>query len=122
MLDDLDEFVGFVALGSGVVDEVFGAFDESAFLRGSGDRDSAAAAEFEQAFFAELSEGAEDGVGVYLEDSGEIFGRGESFAWLGFSVGDGAADFGCDLFVEVEGVVAVDLDIPHGVSHYSAIR
>jgi hypothetical protein len=40
---------------------------------------------------------------------------------FGFSVGDGAADFGGDLFVEVGGVVFVDLDIQHGDSDTSII-
>ena len=29
----LDEFVGFVAVGAGVVEEFFGAFDDGALLR-----------------------------------------------------------------------------------------
>jgi hypothetical protein len=121
LLDEVDEFVGFVALGAGVVEEVFGFFDEGALFRGAGDRDAAAAAEFEQAFVAELAEGAEDGVGVDAEDGGEVFGGWESFAGFGFAVGDGAADLGCDLCVQVEGVVVVELDISHGAMHYSSI-
>jgi hypothetical protein len=103
------------------VEEVFGFFDEGALFRGAGDRDAAAAAEFEQAFVAELSQGAEDGVGVDAEDGGEVFGGWESFAGFGFAVGDGAADLACDLFVQVEGVVVVELDISHGAMHYSFI-
>ena len=91
-------------------------------LGGAGDGDAAAAAEFEEAFVAELAEGAEDGVGVDAEDGGEVFGGWESFAGFGFAVGDGAADLAGDLFVQVEGVVAVELDIPHGASQYSVIR
>jgi len=121
LLDEVDEFVGFVALGAGVVEEVFGFFEEGASFRGAGDGDAAAAAEFEQAFVAELSEGAEDGVGVDAEDGGKVFGGWESFAGFGFAVGDGAADPACDLFVQVEGVVVVELDISHGAMHYSSI-
>ena len=121
LLDEFDEFVGLVALGASVVEEVFGSFDQGALFRGAGDRDAAAAAEFEQAFVAELSEGAEDGVGVDAEDGCEVFGGWESFAGLGFADGDGAADLGCDLFVQVEGVVVVELDISHGANHYSFI-
>ena len=117
----MDEFVAFVALGAGVVEEVFGSFDEGALFGGAGDGDAAAAAEFEQAFVAELAESAEDGVGVDAEDGGEVFGGWESFAALGFAVRDGAADLACDLFVQVEGVVVVELDIPHGDNHYSFI-
>ena len=102
LLDDLDEFVGFVALAAGVVEEFFGVFDDGALFGGAGDGDAAAAAEFEEAFVAELAEGAEDGVGVDAEDGGEVFGGWESFAGFGFAVGDGAADLAGDLFVEIE--------------------
>ena len=51
--DEVDEFVGFVALGAGVVEEVFGFFDEGALFGGAGHGEAAAAAEFEQAFVAE---------------------------------------------------------------------
>ena len=111
LLDDLDEFVGFVALCAGVVEEIFGAFDDGALFGCAGDGDAAAAAELEQAFVAELAEGAEDGVGVDAEDGGEVSGGREPFAGLGFAVGDGAADLGGDLFVQFGGLVAVDLDI-----------
>ena len=121
LLDEVDEFVGFVALGAGVVEEVFGFFAEGALFGGPGDGDAAAAAEFEQAFVAELAEGTEDGVGVDAEDVGEVFGGWESFAGFGFAVGDGAADVGGDLFVEVGGVGFVDLDTKHCASDTSTI-
>src|SRR5262249_11712015 len=114
--DEVDEFVGLVALGAGVVEEGCGSFDEGALFGGGGDGDAAAAAEFEQVFVAELAECAEDGVGVDAEHVGEVFGGWEPFAGLGFAVGDGAADLACDLFVQVEGVVVVELDIPHGAN------
>ena len=90
----MDQFVGSVALAAGEVEEVFGLFDDGALLGGAGDGDAAAAAEFEQAFVAELAERAEDGVGVDAEDGGEVFGGWQSFAGFGFAVGDGAADLG----------------------------
>jgi hypothetical protein len=121
LLEEVDEFVGFVALGAGVVEELFGFFDECALFGGASDGDAAAASEFEQAFVAELAESAEDGVGVDAEDVGEVFGGWESFAGFGFAVGDGAAELACDLFVQVEGVVSVELDIPYGAMHYSSI-
>jgi hypothetical protein len=83
--------------------------------------DAVAAAEFEESFVAEESECAEDGVGVDVEDGGEVFGGWQAFSGFGFSVGDGAADFGGDLFVEVGGVVFVYLDIQHGASDTSII-
>jgi hypothetical protein len=121
VLDDLDEFVGAVAVLAGVVDEVACFLEDGPPFGGTGDGDAAAAAEFEQSFVAEQSEGAEDGVGVDVEDGGEVFGRWEAFAGFGFAVGDGAADFGGDLLVEVGGVVFVDVDIQHGDSDTSII-
>jgi len=122
LLDDLDEFVGFVALGAGVAEEFFCLFDEGALFGCAGDGDAAAAAEFEQAFVAELAECAQDSVGVDAEDGGEVFGGWESFAGFGFAVGDGAADLAGDLFVQVEGIAGIELDIPHSASHCSVIR
>jgi hypothetical protein len=121
LLDDLDEFVGLVALGAGVLEELSGASDDGALLGGCGDGDAATAAELEQAFIAQFAESAKDGVGVDAEDGGEVFGGWESFAGFGFAFCDGAADLGGGLFVQVEGVVAVELDIPHSASDYSVI-
>ena len=122
MLDDLDEFVGLVAVAAGVVEELSCLVDEGALLGGSGDGDAAAAAEVEEAFVAELAERSEDGVGVDAEDGGEVLGRWEALPGFGFAVCDGAADFASDLVVEVEGVVAVELDIPHDASQCSVIE
>jgi hypothetical protein len=121
VLDDLYEFVDAIAVFTGERHELPRSLDDGTTLGRSRDRDAAAAAEFEQAFVAELAEGAEDGVGVDAENVGEVFGGWESFAGFGFAVGDGAADLACDLFVQVEGVVVVELDISHGAMHYSSI-
>jgi hypothetical protein len=103
------------------VEEVFGAFDHGALLGGARDGDAAAAAEVEQPFIAELAECAQDGVGVDAEYGCEVSCGWESFAGSGFAAGDGAADLAGDLLVEVEGVVAVEFDIPHGASDDSFI-
>ena len=121
MLDDLDELVGFVALAAGVAKELSRLFDDGALFGGAGDGDAAAAAELEQTFVAELAEGAEDGVGVDAEDGGEVLGGRESFAGFGFAVSDGAADLAGDLFVQLEGILAVDLDTQHSDIHTSVI-
>ena len=42
-------------------------------------------------------------------------------AWKCLAVGDRATEFGSDLLVEREGVVAIDIDISHGASHTSVI-
>ena len=112
VLDDLDELVWSVALEAGEVDEFFGACDDCALFWGAGDGDAATAAELEESFVAEHAEGSEDGVGVDLEDGGEVFGGGEAFSGFGFAVCDRAADLAGDLLVEVGGVGFVDLDIP----------
>jgi hypothetical protein len=122
VFDDLDEFVDAVAVVAGEVDEFSGSLDDCATFGCAGDGDAAAASEFEQAFVSELPECPEDGVGVDLEDCGEVFGRWEALAGPCFSVGDRASDLGGDLFVEVGGVVFVDLDIlQHDASNSSAI-
>ena len=105
------EFVGLVAVAAGEVEEFLGLFDDGAVFGVSGDGDAAAAAELEQAFVAELAEGAQDGVGVDAEDGGEVFGGWESFAGFGFAVGDGAADLAGDLFVKLDGAFLVQLVI-----------
>ena len=121
VFDDFDEFGGAVSVLACEVEELSSALDDRAAFRCAGNRDAAAAAEFEQAFVAELAEGAEDGVGVDAENGCEVFGGWESFAGFGFAVGDGAADLGGDLFVEVEVVLAVELDIAYGASQCSVI-
>jgi hypothetical protein len=120
LLDQADEFVGFAALGSSVVEEVSCAFDEGALFGGAGDGDTPAASEFEQAFVAELAEGAQDGVGVNAEDRSEVLRRREAFPRLRLAFGDRPADLGCDLCVEVGRVGPVDLDTKHGASDTSA--
>jgi hypothetical protein len=121
LLDDLDEVVGLVTLPAGKVEELSDLFDDGALLGGSGDGDAASAAELEEAFVSELAERAEDGVGVDAEDGGEVAGGWESFARFGFAGGDRAPDLAGDLFVQLEGIVAVDLDTQHGDINSSVI-
>jgi hypothetical protein len=108
---DLDELVWSVALEAGEVDEFFGACDDCASFWGAGDGDAATAAELEQSFVAQHAKGAEDSVGVDLEDGGEVFGWGEALSGVGLAVCDRAANLAGDLLVEVGGVGFVDLDI-----------
>jgi hypothetical protein len=96
LFDDPDQLVGLVALGAGVVEKLLRLLDDGALLRGAGDGDPAAAAEFEEALVPELAEGAEDGVGVDLEDGGEVFGWREPFSGFGFAACDRAADLAGD--------------------------
>lgn len=115
VLDDLDEFVGAVAVLAGVVDKFAGALDDDAAFRCTCDGDAASAAEFEEAFVAQEAQRPQDGIAVDVEDGGEIFGGREPFARLGFAVGDCAADLGGDLLVQGRGVVISHLDI-HGAT------
>jgi hypothetical protein len=119
--DDLNEFVGLVTVTVGVMEKLFRALDDGALFGAAGDGDAAAAAEFEEAFVAKLAECAKDGVGIDAEEGGEVFGGWESFAGSGLAVGDGSADLAGDLLVQVEGVAAVEFDIPHCASQYSSI-
>ena len=84
-------------MSAGVVEEVSRAFEDGAVLWCAADGDAAAAAEFEEAFVAEFAEGAQDGVGVDVENGGEVFCWRQSFAGFGFAVGDRAADLTGDL-------------------------
>ena len=122
LLDDFDQVDRLVALPARKVEELSGLFDDGAVLGRSGDSDAASAMEIEQALVAERPECAQYGVGIDPEYRGKIFGRRQSLARLRFSVGDRAADLTRDLLMEVEGVVAVDLDISHDANQYSSIR
>src|SRR5215468_7105424 len=78
LLDDVDQFVGFVAVLAGELDERSCLFDDSAVLWCAGDGDAPAAAELEQALVAELAQRSQDGVGVDAEDVSEVLGGWES--------------------------------------------
>ena len=52
VLDDLDQFVGAVAVVAGEVDEFSGSLDDGALCGGGGDGDAASAAELEQSLVA----------------------------------------------------------------------
>ena len=63
-----------------------------------------------------------NGVGLDVEDGGEVFGGWDAFSRFGLSVGDRASDLGGDLLVEIGGVGFVYLDISqHDASNSSAI-
>ena len=111
VFDDLDELVGAVSVLACEVEELSSVLDNRAAFRCSGNRDAAAAAEFAQAFVAELAESAEDGVGVDAEDGGEISCWRQAFSRLGLSLGDRASNLTGDLFVQIGGVRSIYLDI-----------
>ena len=81
------------------MDEFSGLLYDGSAFGCACDGDATSAAELEQTLVAKETEGAQDGVGVDVEDVGEVFGGWEAFAGFGFAVCDGAADFGGDLLV-----------------------
>jgi|SRR5579862_3717133 len=87
---------------------------------GAGDGDAAAAAELEQSFVPKQAQRPKHRVGVDIEDGCEVFGGRESLSGFRFPARDRASDLAGDLFVEVGGVGAVDLDTQHGAIHNSA--
>jgi hypothetical protein len=110
LFDDADELLEPVAVPAGEVDEVRCLGDDGAALWGAGNGDAAAAAEVEQALVAQLAECAQHGVGVDAKHGREIARRWQSFAGVGFPVGDGTADLSGDLLVQLRGIASVHLD------------
>ena len=109
-------------MGAGVAEELFRLLDEGAPLGGAGDGDAAAASELEKALVPELTERTQHGVRVDAENVGEVFRGRKALAGPRLAVGDCPPDLAGDSLVEVERVVAADLDIPHGASDSSFSR
>jgi hypothetical protein len=114
VFDHSDDLVAAVALGACVFDEFVDTAEHGSALWCAGDRDAAAASEFEQSFVTEGVERAQDGVGVDTEDGCEVFGERQPVAWAGFAVGDCAADLSRGLQVEGRRFRCVDLAIQYG--------
>jgi hypothetical protein len=111
VFDDLDQLVEAVALAAGEVDELFRSLDDGAAFGCPCNRGAAPASELEQSLVAEQPQGPEDGVGVDVEDGSEILRGREPLSRFRLSVGDRPSDLTGDLFVQIGGVAAVDLDI-----------
>jgi len=120
-LDDLDQLVDAAAAATRELDEILRPRDDGAFFRRADDRDSPAAAKLEQAFVPQLAQRPQDGVGVDLEDGGEVARRRETLAGVGLTVCDRPPDLGGDLLVELGGVLAIDLDNAHDATDTSTI-
>ena len=80
------------------------------------------AAKLEQSLVAQLAQGAQHRVGVDPEHGCQILGWWQTLAGLRLALGDGTADLGCDLLVQLRGRVAIDPDIPHGASNHIVNR
>ena len=63
----------------------------------AGDGDAAAAPELEELFVAGHAEGSENGVGVDIEDAGEVYGGREARAGFPLAECDRASDLAGDL-------------------------
>jgi hypothetical protein len=109
VFDDLDQLVQVITLTAGVLDKFSCSLDDGAALGRPGDGDATAASELEQSLVAEQPQRTEDGVGVDVEDGGEVLGRGEALAGLCLAVGDRPSDLAGDLFVQIGGIALVDL-------------
>jgi hypothetical protein len=82
-------------------DELARLLNDCAAFGRARDRDASAAPEVEQSLLAKRSERAQDSVRVDAEHCGQVLRRRKAFAGFGFAFGDGAADLGGDLFVQV---------------------
>jgi len=87
-----------------------GAGGDGAAVWRCGDRDSAAAPELEQSLVSERAQRPQHCVGVDADHGGQVFGWWQALAWSGLAVGDGPADLGRDLLVQVDRGVLIDLD------------
>ena len=101
--------------------ELAGMRDDTATRWRAGDGHPPTALEVEQAFVTEDPEGAQDGVSVHVELGGEIPGRRQPFPRGGLAVRDRPPYLRCHLFMQLDGLVAVQLDAEHGASDTSFI-
>ena len=80
-LDDLDDLIAAVALGTAILDEVPHPLDNCALLRSSGNRDSSTSLEIEEPFLSKDVEGTKHRVLVHAEESSHVLGQGKPFTW-----------------------------------------
>src|SRR4029453_9605829 len=119
LVDEGDQLVDAVSVMTREGDEFPRLLDDGALGRRAGDRDAAAAAELEQAFFSEQPQRPQHGVRVDPEHGGEVLRGREPLTRLGLALGDRAPDLRGDLFVEVGRFGSIDLDRNHDASNNS---
>jgi hypothetical protein len=95
--------------------------NHGSLLGGSRDRDPATAPKLEQPLVAERPEGPQDRVGVHAEDGREVACRRQPLARARLAIGDRATDLCSHLLVELDRLVAVDLDTEDGARDSSVI-
>jgi hypothetical protein len=118
-LDDPDELLQAIAVLASEADELPRLHDDRPMVRGGDDGDASPAAKLEQPLVAQLAKGAQDGVPVDAELGREVAGRRQPLTRLRLPLGDRPADLARHLFVEVGGLLAIDLDTEHGASNTS---
>ncbi len=121
MSDDVDQFVGSVAVPSSELHEISGPGEHRSALGRRGDMDAAATAELKQPLVAQLSQRSQDSVGVDIEYGGEVSGGWEALSGGCLALRDRAADLCGYLVVEQHRLIAVDLDTQHRASNTSVI-
>jgi hypothetical protein len=119
--NDLDEVIAAVAVPPGKFDEL--AHPDYELARGgtTGNRYPAASFEFEQALVAKDVQGAEDGVLVYTEHGGNVFGEWKPFTRTRLALSDRTPDLCCNLVVKEGRLGPVNVDTQHGPSHSSTM-
>jgi hypothetical protein len=118
-VDDLDQLVEPIAVSACELDEVSCSFDDFALWRGADDGDASTAPELEQSLVAQGTERSEHGVAVDAKDGGEIPGRWEPFARLGFAVGDRSPDLGGGLLEERSRALVIEFARDYCASYAS---
>jgi hypothetical protein len=99
--DDLYEFVRLVTLPTGELHEVPGPSNDRATSdRTPGHRHAPTLPKLQQPFTTKYAKSTKDGVGIYAQDSGEVFGRWKTLSGFCLAVGYGAPDLSGNLLKE----------------------
>ena|SRR6202041_4109777 len=98
--DESCEFLSSVAVVSGELDQLSSSCHDGADFRRTGHGDAATAAKFQQTFVTQHPKGPKDGVGIHVEDRGQVACWWQSLAAPGLAVGDGASKLRGDLIMQ----------------------
>lgn len=121
-LNEGDDFVSAVTLGSREVEQFVDSDHDRATLRCPHDPNASPPGEVEQALVTKYVQRANDGVLIYVEDRCEVDGRRKSLAFDRFTVGDCPTDLGGHLIVERHRFAFVDFDRFHSTIRNSIIQ
>src|SRR3954465_2938663 len=120
-LDDVDQFAAAVSVLAGESHERARGDDDRPPFWALADGDAATAAELEQSLVAQRPQGAKDCVRVDPEHGREVPSGRQPLTRFRFAIGNRAAELCGDLLMELNVVVAIDLDAEHGASDTSFI-